>query len=178
MTHIPLKPPHEDEYAPFYAGYVGRLRHVTSPLDELVVQRRRFIDFLSAVSEGQAHFRYAPGKWSIKELVGHMSDAERIFAYRLLRIGRGDETPLPGWEENDYVRTAGADARPFRDLIDEWAVVRDGTSALAAAMPADAWDRRGTANGAPVSARALLYIILGHTEHHRAVLEERYSQSR
>ncbi len=174
MTHI-LKPPHEDEYAPFYAAYVGRVRHVTAPVDELAVQRRRFIDVLSAVSEDQAGFRYAPGKWSIKELIGHLSDAERIFAYRLLRIGRGDETPLPGWEENDYVRTAGSDARTFRDLMEEWAVVRDGTTTLAAAMPADAWERRGTANGTPISTRALLYIVLGHTEHHRAVLEERYA---
>jgi hypothetical protein len=171
---MPLLPPQSDEFDPFYAGYIARVADVRTPVDELVAQRARLLNFLAPLSDEQARYRYAAGKWSIKELVGHLSDAERIFGYRLLRIGRGDETPLSGFEENDYVRTAGSDHRPFGDLLDEWAATRDATVALVGGMPPDAWERRGTANGAAVSARALVYIILGHVEHHRSILEERY----
>jgi uncharacterized damage-inducible protein DinB len=169
-----LSPPASDEFAPFYAGYVARTATMGSPVDELMAQRARLLNFLSPLSEEQAGFRYAADKWSIKELVGHLADVERIFSYRMLRIGRGDTTPLPGFEENDYIRTAMFDRRPFGELLDEWAAVRDATIALAAGLPEEAWTRRGTASNAAVSARALLYIILGHLEHHRNVLEERY----
>jgi uncharacterized damage-inducible protein DinB len=171
---MPLSPPLPDEFDSFYAGYISRVANVPSPVDELVAQRERLLNALSPLTDAQAGYRYAEGKWSIKELVGHLADAERIFAYRLLRVGRGDETPLPGFEENDYVRSAGSDRRPFGELLDEWAATRDATTALARGMPEQAWERRGTANGAAISARALLYIILGHVEHHRSVLEERY----
>jgi len=166
--------PASDEFDPYYAGYVARVSSITAPFDELVAQRARLLTFLSPLSNEQALYRYAPGNWSVKELVGHLADAERIMSYRLLRIGRGDVTPLPGFEENDYVPAAKSDARPFGELLDEWATVRDATVSLASGMPADAWARRGTASGKGVSARALLYIILGHVEHHRSVLEERY----
>jgi hypothetical protein len=166
--------PAADEFAPFYAGYIARAAAVPSPLDELAAQRERLRRFLSPCSEEQAMFRYAPGKWSVKELVGHLADAERVFAYRLLRIGRGDQTPLPGFEEDDYVRGGAFDRRPLADLLDDWTAVRDATIALANGMPFDAWTRRGTASGSGVSARALLYIVIGHVEHHRGVLEARY----
>jgi hypothetical protein len=166
--------PSADEFAPSYASYIARVADVASPVDELVAQRARLLNFLSPLSDDRACYRYATGKWSVKEMVGHLADGERVMAYRLLRIGRGDETPLPGFEEDDYVRAADSDARAFGDLLDEWAAVRDATAALARGMPADAWPRRGSANGTPVSARALLYIILGHVEHHRSILEERY----
>jgi uncharacterized damage-inducible protein DinB len=169
-----LSPPASDEFAPFYAPYVARVAHISAPLDELVAQRARLLGFLSPLSDEQASFRYAPDKWSVKEMVGHLADAERIFAYRLLRIGRGDDTPLPGFGEDDYVRAASSDARAFADLLHEWAAVRDATVSLAAGMPGNAWPRRGTASGNGISARALLYITLGHVEHHRQVLEERY----
>ena len=169
-----LAPPRSDEYAPFFAGYVARAAGVRAPGDELLAQRARLLNFLAPLSDEQAMYRYGAGKWSIKELVGHLSDAERIFAYRLLRIGRGDETPLSGFQENDYVRAAGFDRRPFGELLDEWAATRDATVALTAGMPGDAWERRGTANGTGVTARALLYIILGHVEHHLSILAERY----
>lgn len=171
---MPLTPPRPDEFDPFYAGYIARVANVRSPVDELVAQRARLLNLLSPLSDDQARYRYADAKWSIKELVGHLSDGERIFAYRLLRIGRGDDTPLPGFEENDYVRSAGSQLRPFGELLDEWAATRDATSALVRGLPVEAWERRGTANGASISARALVYIILGHVEHHRSVLEERY----
>lgn len=171
---MPLSPPRPDEFDPFYAGYIARVANVRTPVDEFVAQRARLLNFLSPLSEEQSRYRYAPGKWSIKELVGHLTDAERIFAYRLLRIGRGDDTPLSGFEENDYVREAQSDGRPFGELLDEWAATRDATAALVRGMPADAWERRGTANGVGVTARALAYIILGHVEHHLGVLRDRY----
>jgi uncharacterized damage-inducible protein DinB len=110
----------------------------------------------------------------VKDLLGHLCDAERIFAYRLLRVGRGDTTPLSGFEENDYARAAGAHQRPFSDLVAEWSLVRDATSALAESLADTNWTNQGTSNDAPTTARALLYIILGHTEHHLAVLADRY----
>ena len=169
-----LIPPQPDEFAPFYAGYVARVAQVAAPIDELAAQRGRVLAILSGLDEGQAGYRYAAGKWSIKELVGHLADAERIQAYRLLRIGRGDTTPLPGFEEDDYVRAAGADTRAFPDLLHEWTTVREATVVLARGLAADAWSRRGTANGSTISARAMLYIILGHVEHHLVVMQERY----
>ena len=173
-----LAPPDPNEFAPFYAGYVARVSAVVAPLEELRAQRARFVGDLSTLSDEQARFRYAPGKWSVKEMIGHLADAERIFAYRLLRVARGDATPLPGWEENEYVRTAASDERALADLVDDWAAARDATVALVAGMPGDAWLRRGTVNDGPMSARALAYITLGHVEHHRAVLRERYAVPR
>jgi hypothetical protein len=169
-----LSLPGADEYAPFYAGYIARVTHVRAPVDELLAQRARLLNLLSPLSDAQGRYRYAPGKWSIKEMVGHLADAERISAYRLLRVARGDATPLPGWEEEDYVRTAGADDRPLGDLLDDWAAARDATIALVSGMPPDAWSRRGTVNNGPMSARALAFILLGHVEHHCSVLAERY----
>src|SRR5688500_3322610 len=134
---MPLSAPRSDEFDPFYAGYISRVANVATPVDEFVAQRARLLNFLSPLSDEQALYRYAPGKWSIKELVGHLSDGERVFAYRLLRIGRGDETPLSGFEENDYVRSAGSDHRPFGELLDEWAATRDAPAALVRGMPAE-----------------------------------------
>ena len=170
-----LSPPGPDEFAPSYGVYVARAAGMSAPVDELIAQRARLLNLLSPLSEEQAGFRYAADKWSIKELVGHITDTERIFSYRMLRIGRGDTTALPGFEQNDYVRAAMFNRRPFGELLDEWAAVRDATTALAAGMPDEAWTRRGTASNAAVTARALLYIILGHVEHHLNVLRERYA---
>ena len=169
-----IQAPETNEYAAAFESYVARVRALDDPLAALSAQRERVVARLSALSDEQAQFRYAPDKWSIKELVGHLSDGERIFAYRLLRIGRGDRTPLPGFEENDFARAAHSDDRSFKDLLDEWAVVRDGTSSLARGLPETDWANQGTSNDAPMSARALLYIILGHTEHHLSVLGDRY----
>jgi hypothetical protein len=170
-----IEPPDRREYAPAFERYVARVREVDDPLQELRAQRDRVLSRLSPLTAERAAFRYAPEKWSVKEMIGHLSDAERVFAYRLLRIGRGDTTPLPGFEENDYVRAARSDRRPFDELLSEWAVVRDASAALASSLPEADWTNAGTCNGAPVTTRALLYVILGHTEHHLAVLADRYS---
>jgi uncharacterized damage-inducible protein DinB len=169
-----IKPPELGEYAAAFERYVARVRDVDDPLQELAAQRVRVLARLSPLTEEQAQFRYALDKWSVKDLLGHLCDAERIFAYRLLRIGRGDTTPLSGFEESDYARAAGAHRRPFIDLLSEWSIIRQSTSALAASLPETDWANRGTSNEAPATARALLYIILGHTEHHMAVLRDRY----
>ena len=166
--------PRQSEYSPAFAGYVTRVAEIQDPLRELTLQRATVVARLAKLSDEQASFRYAPDKWSIKDLVGHLSDVERVFAYRMLRIGRGDSTPLPGFEENDYARAAQADRRQFGELLAEWSVVRAATMALASSLQETAWANVGTSNDAPISARALLYIILGHTEHHLAVLADRY----
>ena len=144
-----------------------------SPL-ALVQQRERVEALLGTVTDAEAGARYAPEKWSVREVVGHISDSERIFSYRLLRVARGDQTPLPGFDENDYVRAAGFEARGWSDVTAEWVAVRAATVALVAGTPSPAWERRGVCNESPTSARALLYILLGHVEHHCAVLRERY----
>jgi uncharacterized damage-inducible protein DinB len=126
------------------------------------------------LSETQGAYRYAPGKWSLKDLLQHLSDAERIFAYRCLRIGRGDTTPLPGWEEDDYAPQAHADARSLADLLAEFRSVRQASLTLFRGLPPDAWERLGTSNGKPLSARAVPYLAFGHPAHHLAVIHERY----
>jgi uncharacterized damage-inducible protein DinB len=171
---VTIAAPQVSEYAPAFAGYVARVATIQDPLNELTLQRAKVVARLAKLSDEQASFRYAPDKWSIKDLVGHLSDAERVFAYRLLRIGRGDTTPLPGFEESDYARAAQSDRRQFGELLAEWSVVRAATIALASSLPEADWAHVGTSNSAPMSARALLHIILGHTEHHLSVLTDRY----
>lgn len=129
---------------------------------------------LASVSEERAGYRYAEGKWSIKEVIGHMSDTERIFTYRLLAFARGDAGPLPGFDENSYTPMQESDRVPFRALVDEFVAVRAATLALLRVLPPAAWERTGTASGSPLSVRAAAWIIAGHEIHHRRVLEERY----
>ena len=166
--------PDATEYAPFYAGYVAGV-----PEGDIVAvlrdSGREVIDVLAAIPESRGGFRYAPEKWSVREVIGHLVDAERIFGYRALRLARGDATPLPGFEENDYVRSAGSDARALASLVDELRVVREGTVRLFESLPDDAWARRGVVNGREVSVRALAYIAAGHARHHLRVLRERYA---
>jgi hypothetical protein len=169
-----MVPPGANECAPPFARYVSLAADIADPLSELTVQQARVVARLSPLGEDRAGYRYAPDKWSVKELVNHLSDAERVFAYRLLRIGRGDPTPLPGFEENDYAQAAQSDRRPFTDILHEWTMVRGATTTLAASLQQPDWANIGTTNRAPMSARALLYVVLGHTEHHLAVLRDRY----
>ncbi|HYE58379.1 MAG TPA: DinB family protein, partial [Rhodothermales bacterium] len=129
---------------------------------------------LRSLDEERARHRYAPGKWSVKEVLGHVTDAERIFAYRLLCIARGDQTSFPGFDENAYVPNSGADDRSMDDLLDEFAAVRRATLALLRGLPDAAMTRIGTANGQLVSVRALPFILAGHAQHHLNVLRERY----
>jgi hypothetical protein len=165
--------PAPDEYAPFYAGYIASVsgNDVVSILEG---QKRLFETLGRTLTDEAALHRYAPGKWSVKELLGHLADAERVFTYRLLRVSRGDETPLSGFEENAYVAAAGSDEIPLADLVGELVALRTATLHLVRGLRPDMLLRRGTANGNPVSTRALVYTVAGHVAHHLNVLSERY----
>lgn len=166
--------PNPDEFAPFYASYIAKVGDVTNASRQMRAQGDLVRALLGSVPEAASHFRYAPEKWSVKEVLGHVADAERVFSYRLLRIARGDETPLAGFDEQAYVREAGFDRCALEDLLASFQAARDATVALVDGLDAASWQRRGVANGQTVSARALLYIVLGHVEHHAEVLKTRY----
>jgi len=168
-----LHRPAPDEYAPFYAGYVERAPD-TGLLDFLTAQKHEMRKLLESLSDERASFRYAPDKWSVKGVVGHLTDAERIFSYRALRIARGDETPLPSWDQDRYAVTANFDSQPVAALLSEWTGAREATLGLFRSFDDDFWARRGTASGKVVTVRALAYITAGHADHHIAVLRERY----
>ncbi len=137
-------------------------------------QLEETLTLLRNIPESQADFRYAPDKWGIKELVGHVIDTERIFAYRALRFARNDKTNLPGYEQDDYVRNASFDSCSLAQLASELEAVRRSTIFLFSHLDGDAWMRKGMANDAEVSVRALAYIIAGHELHHREMLRGKY----
>lgn len=166
--------PSAAEFAPFYANYIAGVPD-GDVLDTLSWQLGDTLAYLRGLPAPQHGHRYAEGKWSVKEVVGHMADAERIFAYRMLRIARGDETPLAGFEENAYVRAANFDARPLAALASEFESVRRATLTLVRSFDQEALLRQGTANGYPVTVRALAYIIAGHERHHVEILRTRYA---
>jgi len=165
--------PSAEEFAPFYAGYVAAVPSgdVTRTLAE---HAEAFLARLKGLSDEQAMFAYAPGKWSVKEVICHITDAERIFTYRLLRIARGDATPLASFDENAYAVESAANDRALDTLLGEFAAVRGATLALLRWIPEAAWTRRGTASGKEISVRALAWITAGHALHHANVLAERY----
>lgn len=169
----PITRPQSDEYAPYYEKYVSLIAS-DDILAVLESQRVQMAQLLAARSDREGNFRYAPDKWSVKEIIGHICDSERVFAYRLLRIGRGDKTPLPGFEQDDYIPTGNFNTRTLADLAAEFAAVRAATITLVQSLSQEAWMRAGTASDNPVSARALAYIIAGHEMHHRRILDEKY----
>jgi hypothetical protein len=133
---------------------------------------------LSGRDESEGDLRYAPDKWSAKEVLGHVCDSERIFAYRALRIARGDRTPLAGFEQDDYVRNGPFAVRALADMIEDYIAVRRATLTLFRNLDEPAWTRRGIANNNEVSVRALAFITAGHELHHRRILEEKYFVTR
>jgi uncharacterized damage-inducible protein DinB len=165
--------PAADEYAEFYAGYVGQVPE-GSVLDILANGIGDTVGLVAGLTEERGGHRYAPGKWSIKEVIGHLIDAERVFVFRLLCFARGDGTPLPGFEENDFVREGHFDRRPLADLAEEFRLLREANLRLFRSLEPGVLPRRGTANGKEVSVRALLFVMAGHEIHHQKVLQERY----
>jgi uncharacterized damage-inducible protein DinB len=165
--------PEASEYASYYGKYIALVpdRHIVETLE---TQRNETVALLSSLTEAQAGHRYAPGKWSLKQVLGHVSDSERIFAYRILRISRGDQTPIEGFEQDDYVRAGPFDRMPLGALLDEFQAVRTATLALIRPLDGEAWTRRGIANKNEISVRALAYIIAGHELHHRNILRSHY----
>lgn len=166
--------PGEDEYASYYAPYVARVPAEGGLIEILESGVRETRELLNGLSEEEADFAYAPGKWTVGEVVGHLIDAERVFSYRALRFGRGDPTELAGFEENLYVSAGGFRGRSLEELLDEFEVVRRGTILLLGTMPAEGWTRRGMASGYEVSVRALACITAGHEAHRRSILEKLY----
>ena len=168
-------PPAVGDYGAPYARYVERV-----PNGDIVATLRGQIAETVALLEDLEPARtttgYAPGKWSIRDIVLHMADTERVMGYRALRIARGDATPLPGFDENAYTPMAGANARPIESLLSELSLARAATVAMFDGFSGEAWDRRGTASGMAVSVRGLAWIIAGHERHHRAIIGERYLQ--
>lgn len=166
--------PQQDEYAPFYATYVERVPHADI-IRTLEDGARETVALLrSDGARARADHRYADGKWSVKEVIGHVTDAERIFAYRLLRFARGDATPLETFDENAYTPAGEFGQRTLDSLVDDFLAVRNATLELIRGLPESAWTRRGTASGHEISVRGLAYVIAGHELHHRAILEQRY----
>ena len=165
--------PEADEIPSHYVGYIKRVPEL-DPVIVCAAQVEETATLLRGLSEAEAMYRYGRGKWSVKEVVGHLADVERIMAYRALRIARGDTTPLPSFDENAYVPIANFDNRSLPDLIGELRTVRAATLALLRTFDAEAWRRRGTASGKPISVRALAFMIPGHERHHVEVLRTRY----
>jgi hypothetical protein len=165
--------PAPTDYAPAYAGYVALVTE-DDVLSAIEHQSSITQKLLSGLDETRAAFRYEEGKWSVKEVIGHMVDAERILGWRALAIARGETQPLPGFEEDDYVRNANFDAWRLGDLAEAYALGRRANIVFFHNLPEEAWDRRGTANGSPITVRALAWIIVGHERHHLNTLRERY----
>lgn len=165
--------PAQDEYPPYAEQYVSLITG-TDVLRTLDAQLKQTTTLFSGRSERDGEFRYAPDKWTVKEVVGHIADSERIFAYRALRIARGDQTPLAGFEQDDYVRGARFNSRRLASLVEEFANVRLASLDLFCSLEEEAWLRRGVANQSEVTVCGLAYIIAGHELHHRRILEERY----
>jgi hypothetical protein len=165
--------PQTNEAAAYYSNYINRvtgddvLGFMTTQLDET-------LSFLREISEEQSLQRYAPEKWSMRELLGHVNDTERVFAFRALWFARGFSDPLPSFDQEIAVTGSGAQNVSWKDLVEEFRVIRLATLALLRELPDDAWSRSGQASGNPVSVRALAYIMAGHVAHHVAILRERY----
>jgi uncharacterized damage-inducible protein DinB len=169
--------PQSGEYAPYYERYVSLIEDndILATLDR---QRREMVLLLSGLSEEQGDFRYAPEKWSAKQVLGHVCDTERVFAYRALRISRGDATPMEGFEQDDYVKNGPFARHVIAEVIEDYIAVRRATISLLRSLEEAAWSRRGVANKNEVTVRALAFTIAGHEAHHRRILEEKYFEGR
>jgi hypothetical protein len=173
MSWIEIDPPKSDEFDPYYAGYIERVHDRRLSL-VLRQQRAAVLELLAGLTDEQAGYRYAPDKWSIKEVIGHLVDCERVFVYRAMSIARGERQSLPGFDQDAYVVSGGFDARQVSDLAREYETVRNASLSFFDSLAAESWLARGRANEVEVSVRAIGYIVPGHEAHHLAVIEERY----
>ena len=171
MPDSPRRPA-SDECADFYQPYIATVEGELFPALERDGQAWRAM--LAAVPSGREGHRYAEGKWSIRQVVGHVIDAERMFTMRAMAFARGDRSHFPSFDENAYAAASGADRRPLSDLTDELSAVRASTLLLVRSFEDDVWDRRGTASGYEFTVRSVAWIIAGHSRHHRKVVRERY----
>ncbi len=176
MTTFAIERPKADEHSPYYSRYIDRV-----PEGDLIAllesQFAETLGLLRRVPRDREDFAYADGKWTVKEVVGHLADAERVFAYRALRFARNDATELASFDENTWVANAGFGRHRLADLVDDFSAVRTCTVRLAKSLSAEELARRGVASGQGISVRALFYIIAGHERHHVGLFRERYQLS-
>ncbi|QHE62520.1 DUF664 domain-containing protein [Rossellomorea vietnamensis] len=168
-----LKKPEINEYPPYYKEYVNNVPdgELLQILDD---QQKETKELLKDLSEETAEYQYAPGKWTIKEVIGHITDTERIMCYRLLSIARGEKGMLPGYTDDDYVKRGQFNRFSQSDLLHHQALVRQHTILLLSSLDEEAMRQRGNANGSEVTALAIAYIIAGHEIHHRRLIKDRY----
>ena len=162
-----------NEYTEFFFPYINVLGEITL-MDELEISLHDFIRFIQNIPMDKFDFRYAVGKWTIKEIIQHVIDTERIFAYRALRISRNDQTPLPGFDENNYINNTEANRRSIQDLLTEFSAVRHSNIYLFKSFSSEQLERTGIASNSGISVRAIGFVMIGHQKHHQNVFEERY----
>lgn len=165
--------PQSTEAAPYYFTYINQVKS-DDPVAAMESQLDESLRFFSGISEEKSLYRYAPEKWSIRQMLSHVSDAERLFSFRSMWFARGFDSPLPSFDQNVAVATAEADRLPWATHIEEFRSVRQASISLFRNMPADAWMRKGVASGNPFTVRALAFMVAGHLTHHIAILRERY----
>lgn len=168
-----MQRPEKNEYNEYYDRYVSLVDETEMP-STFEAQLKDMSELFNSISEEKSIFAYAEGKWTIKETVGHLIDGERMFGYRALRISRGDETPIEGFEQDGYVENAPFNNYRFSDLVEEFELVRKSSILFFRHLKETDWTRIGTASGSPVSVRALAFIMVGHVSHHAKILRERY----
>ena len=170
---LAIAPPDPSEHASYYSRYIALVagHDILATLPQQIQDTRAL---LSSLREADGNLRYAPGKWSVKQVLGHLIDSERVFCYRALRIARGDQTPLPGFEQDDYVREGPFEHCRLADLLEEFTDVRKATVDFFRSLDELAWSHEGTANQNKVTVRATAYIIAGHELHHRSILQGKY----
>ncbi len=173
MSEAVIGRPERNEAAPYYFGYIDRIKqeNIISVLEH---QLDIMLDYTARMSEDRSLYRYAPAKWSIREVLGHINDTERLFVFRALWFARGFTTPLPSFDQDIAVTASAADQIPWAGHVEEFRTTRLSTLAFFRNLPLDAWMRQGIASDNPFSVRALAYITAGHLSHHLAVLDERY----
>ena len=167
---IAIARPEAGEYNPMFQRYVDRVTEA----DVMTALEAQVDELADALRGADEHLRYAPGKWSVREVVGHIVDAERVFGYRFLCLARGEKQSLPGYDENEYAAVAGHDAIPLHDLVGQFELVRTSHVRMARNLDDAGWGREGIANGARTTVRAMPFIMVGHVRHHLAVLAEKY----
>ena len=165
--------PQPAEYDPYYERYISLVPE-DDVVDVLAHQRKELAHLFDGVSDSVGTFAYAEGKWTVKEVLSHLIDGERMFAYRALRIARGDTTPIEGFEQDGYIENSHANKRSISDLLDEFTLLREANVMFFRNLDADDWTRIGTANNVEISVRSLAWIMVGHIRHHAAILQERY----
>lgn len=165
--------PASTEYAPYYQTYLKKVPD-GDIIQILAQQMEETQGLIKSLPPGKADFSYAPGKWSVKEVIGHMVDTERVFAYRALCFSRNERTPLPSFEQNDYVENANFVQRTLADIAEEFRLLRMSNIIMFRSFDEDIKMRRGIASGVEFTVRAIMYIIAGHELHHRGILQKRY----